>query len=525
MMNLRVGRTLSAMLWTISCAAAFVTGMGCKPVRHIEIQEAPGDEAPNTGDADDELCVPACEAPRRCGGGSHPRVCGQSFYISAQGGLDTNSGVDASSAWATFDHAWSVLQAGDVLVVRDGIYPPMQPSVSGTENAPILIRAQSDGGAVFDAATLDESPCAVQGQVDDRLHDIVFEGLTCRNGTSHNVFVHYADRVSIRRVTAILDSALTDLAPFRVLSSTQVLLEDTATKGEGTGGLYSVRSSDAVVVRRAFGLWTSPTNNGNISILTFANCVGCVLENSVFFAVGGSTESLCANFFNCDDCTMRGNVVRGPFAWSYVMSGDRLVDEGVFSNNVAMQGRRGLFVRQVADLRVRRMTAAEISATALAASPENQLSPVPSSIGVRVRDSVVVMAAEGFSVSSSTAIVFFDNDFNDLFSVTSPYANQASMGPNEISIDPEFQIATYSAGAYLQAVLPGQGENGASMGAEVLYRYVEAAPADTPPGEGVVTDIPLWPWPMEQRILDEFSVSVTFEANGGIWPHLDGVYP
>jgi len=58
------------------------------------------------------------------------------------------------------------------------------------------------------------------------------------------------------------------------------------------------------------------------------------------------------------------------------------------------------------------------------------------------------------------------------------------------------------------------------MGAEVLYCYVD----------GVLTDEPLWPWPMEDRIFKETQelfgqgISVTWEANGGLWKTLDGIY-
>jgi hypothetical protein len=53
------------------------------------------------------------------------------------------------------------------------------------------------------------------------------------------------------------------------------------------------------------------------------------------------------------------------------------------------------------------------------------------------------------------------------------------------------------------------------MGAQVLYRYEG----------GALTEVPLWPWPMEQRILAEANQSVTWEAQGGLWKTLDGVYP
>jgi hypothetical protein len=71
--------------------------------------------------------------------------------------------------------------------------------------------------------------------------------------------------------------------------------------------------------------------------------------------------------------------------------------------------------------------------------------------------------------------------------------------------------------------LTGTGENGENMGAEVIYQTVN----------GVLTDEPLWPWPMEDRIIAESGYSVTYsEQPGGssasefigLWKTLAGVY-
>lgn len=51
------------------------------------------------------------------------------------------------------------------------------------------------------------------------------------------------------------------------------------------------------------------------------------------------------------------------------------------------------------------------------------------------------------------------------------------------------------------------GEEGADIGADVRYQYIN----------GVKTNEPLWPWPMEDRIFAETGFSVTWEANGGLW--------
>jgi hypothetical protein len=91
-----------------------------------------------------------------------------------------------------------------------------------------------------------------------------------------------------------------------------------------------------------------------------------------------------------------------------------------------------------------------------------------------------------------------------------------SQHATENNKNPNFDTATYGYGAYLMrpSALKGLGENGADIGAEVLYQYKD----------GVLTDVPLWPWPMEDRIMNELGVSVTYESKGGLWKTLDGVY-
>lgn len=89
-------------------------------------------------------------------------------------------------------------------------------------------------------------------------------------------------------------------------------------------------------------------------------------------------------------------------------------------------------------------------------------------------------------------------------------------GTGEKYINPAYDTDTYGKGAYLMIpnALKGQGENGADIGAEILYQYVD----------GKLTNVPLWPWPMEDRIKAETGYSVTWESGGGIWKTLNGVY-
>jgi len=97
-----------------------------------------------------------------------------------------------------------------------------------------------------------------------------------------------------------------------------------------------------------------------------------------------------------------------------------------------------------------------------------------------------------------------------------------SLGGTEQTINPNFDTTTYGYGAYLMrpSALKGYGESGGDIGAEVLYQHVD----------GVLGTTPLWPWPMEGRILAESGFSPTYSVDqgssetGGIWKTLAGVY-
>jgi hypothetical protein len=112
--------------------------------------------------------------------------------------------------------------------------------------------------------------------------------------------------------------------------------------------------------------------------------------------------------------------------------------------------------------------------------------------------------------SSSSSISHSDNRFST--NITSPYGSGTSAGSNESKLDANWDTAKYGYGAYLMASKTNLGS--LNIGADVIYEYEN----------GVLTTKPLWPWPMESRILAESGVSVTYSSGGGIWKTLDGAY-
>ena len=89
------------------------------------------------------------------------------------------------------------------------------------------------------------------------------------------------------------------------------------------------------------------------------------------------------------------------------------------------------------------------------------------------------------------------------------YINAIGNGNNDIpnctegclSVDPGF--SPYPARLTIpdHSPMKGAGENGSDIGANICYRYEN----------GILTDIPLWPWPMADRIKEELGIDVMAE--------------
>lgn len=78
---------------------------------------------------------------------------GNTYYVSPDGD-DTNDGSEAQP-WATLCKAAQELQAGDTAIFKDGTYNEMQYTVfsnSGTDDAPITIKAENKHGAIISYA-------------------------------------------------------------------------------------------------------------------------------------------------------------------------------------------------------------------------------------------------------------------------------------------------------------------------------------------------------------------------------------
>jgi hypothetical protein len=177
---------------------------------------------------------------------------GRTYHVAVNGN-DTNPGT-AAQPWRTFARAWRGMVAGDTLLIGDGTYTePIQPLVFGREGAPITIKAANDG-----AVTIDCRGACIPLKLGDNFPGdnrswFVVEGLIARNGTEAAVRVR-GDHIVLRRVSAYDSGLRSNSAVMLVAWSSDVLLEDVIAAGTGRKSIL-IFTSERVTVRRAFTQW------------------------------------------------------------------------------------------------------------------------------------------------------------------------------------------------------------------------------------------------------------------------------
>lgn len=518
-----------------ACASRASAGEKCDPGEDADCQAAC---ICVSGRCRDDPCAPpgvgadaSGRCLRTCKPAAEPDACasGACYYIAATGGDDASPGTEPAKPWASFAHAWSVMQPGDTLILLDGTFrTQLAPTVSGTAGAPITIRAQNDGKAIIDGE-LARQACRFV-----KISHLEVQGIHCRNHRAAAVntgllFVGEASDITVRRVTVQESNGSCPLV--HVYRSTNVLVEDCAAWG-ASDGVFVSYGSQRVTFRRCWAeMPASSPAGGYGSGVALSRSSDCLVENCVVVLPGAGAPSYDASAFPVhgggtepsSNNQLLGNVTLDFLGrWSFTLASAGVRTEGNrFLNNVSINSGYGLFQRADADLVVERHTAVGTSHTCHSLRAAS-LVTYDSNFAIHgeLTDSVFLGGETGFSLAEEAGILpTFTHSHNVLSKVTTPYGNGTSASPTEMvdTIEPTYDTATLGPGAYLVAPsnLESAGSTGGPIGAEVLYHYEGAK----------LTCVPLWPWPMEQRILAEHGVSVTWAVKGGLWQTLDGVYP
>ncbi len=461
------------------------------------------------------------------------------YYIAPSGGSDSEDGRKQSSPWATFSHAMTVLVAGDTLYLMDGTYtystsglivmnavtgsPP-----SGTSGNPITLKALSDGQAIVDGQDV-ARPLYIHGDAANRVSYIDIEGIQFCNSNSSVVDIDNCDYINFRRITAYDANYNLNTHVYELGGTTYVLLEDCAAWGTGRN-CYLIYETQYTTVRRCWGNWGDHSGTGGPRwYMQVYGADNTIVENCVAITEN-TTKSVSgmivwANTYNptADYNKFYGNVVYGYLkgASYMVSSATHNITGNEFNHNVSIDTKYGF--RQTGDdnLLINHQVITGTTAGNCFNVDDfhegyNQDSGFETSGAIK--NSVLMDSGRGgLYIDGSGTFGHYANTYNNSYNnVEANWKGAASQGTGEIEINSNYDTTTYGNGAYLMVpnALKGQGENGGNIGAEVIYQYEN----------GKLTNKRLWPWPMEDRILNETGISVTWEANGGLWKTLDGVY-
>lgn len=448
------------------------------------------------------------------------------YYASPSG---SGNGQSESSPFEISDF-WDDAGAGDTLVLLDGNYnnQSLEIQTSGTRNSPIVVMAQNDGEATVDGQD-NHIPLLA-----DTKHDVVIQGIVFRNSSEDVVRIRFCERISLHRVSAYdAGPAAGNYHVFVPAYSSEILFEDCAGSGSGRT-IYTVYCCKRCTFRRCWGEWMSHGQTPYAFMQIYLSD-SCVIENCIGTKDPDTDEEVYGiNLWANDESgqynntanynRFYGNVVYNFSGPCYLVnSAYYTIQENRYDHNVAFCDDASLdlwtLFYQTADkdLQINHQTLAGFnSARGYYLSNESDGKQGTWDVNAVLKNSLFIDGYIGI-YNEHDRTDGLSNQYNCYHEVYKALQN-ASDGEGEVEQDPDIDTATFGRGAYL--FVPGNspnktaGEGGTQIGANVLYRYEDE----------VLTDEPLWPWPMEDRIFSETGTSVTWEENGGMWKTLDGAY-
>ena len=411
---------------------------------------------------------------------------GIGFYLSPTGD-DNFNGTSPGQAWATFEHAWTVLKPGDTLTMLDGVYyQSMVPNISGQPGKPITVRAQNDGQAIIDGQGV-RIPVHMRYESVD--YHFVIEGIIARN-SSRSVLVVSGNHNVLRRVSGYNANTDENSHVFSITGAHN-LVEDCVASGTGRK-MVLVFEGEYNTIRRCFTDWREwdgrnwgtcwPWGEG----LEFYGASHNIIENSIAYsrtarvgvyiisqsarqqAIGNKilgTMSVLAGMKEDGSTPMVWGDTRPQpsdytcmsdiYGWPQYMSGF-----GIYASGSSIR--------------------------------ENLLQDILSWGNARYGLSFITAADYDLGNNHINRATIFNNGLNN------PNAHWGGMGAGA----KESELANFTSitNSSIENIYDGSTFTSQSgEGARLTHRYVD----------GVLTNEPLWPWPMEERIQAELGYSVT----------------
>lgn len=448
---------------------------------------------------------------------THPRATASAVPASPSAGPSTTArragNIVSVSTGDDLSTAANSLKAGDTLLLSDGIYSNQglfARELHGSPSSPITIRAEHDGKAIIDAKG-GANAVYIAGS-----SYVVLEGIVARNTSMDVIFTTESDHITFRRVTAY-NAGSGNFHVFDIeRGSSNVLVEDCAGWGKGRY-IFVAYHANNVTFRRTWARWTTqpdfhPAPRSCYSIYGTSNAI---LENAICFNVLPDQSS--SDYF-----TSVWETSNGPATDNTQYLGVMFFTnwEGLWVNDSAGQNTQivnSYFenTRQQGNFTTDKDHGAGIMWGTANGGSITTSTFVNNEVGYTRQDGSPTISNSVF-VKNNTAINGDQGHSNLDFWQNGSIGTTISSTDKQVN--PGYNTAKYGRGAYLfvppNSPLKHAGQGGSDIGANIIYRYQD----------GVLTNQPLWPWPMEDRIKAETGYSVTWESGGGFWKTLDGVY-
>jgi hypothetical protein len=365
---------------------------------------------------------------------------------------------------------WSVATPGTVLCLLDGVYrgsanmiaPPSE--LGGANGKPITIRALNDGQVLLDGQH-ERVPVRLSGN-----SWFILEGFNAARSYSAVVAIRGSDNI-IRRIVA-WDASMTRNADVFLLnetSSVNNLFEDVAGFGTGKNIFSFARMGPGNRARRIWARWEGSTNANykrTIQLNYGAHPYGMHCENCI---ATWSAESMPESYSMTDS---RGNVI-GPRFTNY---------EPSYQRSLYWFG-----------------SGEPVPAPDIDAKLLGSLGYVPGSTtgNISVSDNVGLLYSKQNGGIELRHVYLFHHPSHSSFPAAKGYvlggssnlaSNITSVRGYVDTITSGWAVTGYSKGSSAGAVPSAW--TATTAGANLCYRW----------NNGAMTDQPLWPWPMNDRI-------------------------
>jgi hypothetical protein len=359
------------------------------------------------------------------------------------------NGFSMASPFSISDF-WGVAGPGKTLCLLDGVYTNGNsmirpwPYLSGVQGNPITVRAINDGAVLIDGQS-NNVPLALH------YNDYwVIEGMNLANSSS-DVAVLYAgaDYNIIRRVVA-WNAADANTGVFGIHYNTGNLLEDVAGFGTARKIFQASYYSNSLTIRRAWGMWNRST----------FGAWGMDWPKMTYSIAYENYDNTCENCIATQDidADSRTDSLYSLLGTDWFPGSDNKCANSRYLGSIAYT------------------------------TPEQNTSfafALHSSQGVNCMkfENVAVNLAEGETTASL-------QDFTAGFPRGHAAWNITEIGAGDSSVGYEWSVSNREKVADVTSAT-NIWNGGGTMGARICYQY----------HNGVLTDIPLWPWPMNQRIM------------------------